>query len=167
LTALALLAGAGFAQAEDMASLTRLAAEGQASRAMEGVERLLLTRPNDPALRFFKGVLLTDAQRTADAVQWFERLTQDFPELPEPYNNLAVLYAGQGDYERARVALGEALRANPRYAVAQANLGDVHVQLAQQSYRRALGIDPSDASVAPKLAALRLLNAAPATTKTP
>jgi len=163
----AVLAAAPAARADDLATLTQLAAGGQAARAMEGVERLLATRPNDAALRFFKGVLLTDAGQSADAMAWFERLTQDYPELPEPYNNLAVLYAGLGDYERARVALGSALRANPRYAVAQANLGDVHVQLAQQAYQRAFGINPSDASVPAKLAALRELSASAARTKSP
>ena len=167
MAALCLATATGVAQADDIDSVQRLAAAGQSTAALASLERLLVARPRDPALRFLKGVLLSDAQRSADATQVFERLTEDYPELPEPYNNLAVLYAAQGDYERARVALGAALRANPRYAVAQANLGDVHLQLAQLSYQRALGIEPKDGATTVKLDALRRLNDAALRTAPP
>ncbi len=32
----------------------------------------------------------------------FRGLIEDYPELPEPYNNLAVIYAQQGEYDSAR-----------------------------------------------------------------
>lgn len=153
----AVTAGPAIAQVDDVESIRRLAAAGQAPAALNGVDRLLIAKPKDASLRFLKGVLLTDARRSADALQVFERLTEDFPDLPEPYNNLAVLYAGQGDFERARVALVAALRANPRYSVAQTNLGDVHLQLARQSYQRALELAPADASLPAKLTSLRAL----------
>ena len=59
---------------------------------------------------------------------------QDYPELAEPHNNLAAIYAAAGEYGKARAELEEAIRLNPRYAPAHENLGDVHALLAGQSY---------------------------------
>jgi tetratricopeptide (TPR) repeat protein len=47
----------------------------------------------------------------------FSKLTEDYPELPEPYNNLAVLYAQQKQYDKARTALEMAIRIHPGYAL--------------------------------------------------
>lgn len=116
---------------------------GQATEAFSRLEQLIKAHPKSARLRFLKGVLLTDSARPGEAQSIFLQLTADYPELPEPYNNLAVLYASQGDYDRARAALEAALRASPGYAVAHQNLGDVYVQLARQSYTEAQRLDPS------------------------
>ena len=84
-----------------------------------------------------------------------QKLSDDFPDLAEPYNNLAALYAAEGDYAKARATLEQALRMNPRYATAHENLGDVYAALAAQSYARALKLDPGNVSVPPKLALAR------------
>jgi len=81
----------------------------------------------------------------------FFSLTQDHPELAEPYNNLAVLYAARGDYEQARAALEMAIRANPDYAIAYENLGDVHTQLAIRAYEKATKLETSNRAVRTKL----------------
>jgi tetratricopeptide (TPR) repeat protein len=91
----------------------------------------------------------------------FRQLNQDYPELPEPYNNLAVLYAGQGDLDKARIALEMAIRTNPSYAAAHENLGDVLLQLASQSYAKALQNEPRNASIPNKLALIRNLLSPP------
>jgi len=106
-------------------------------------------------LRFLKGVLLAESGRRDEAATVFEQLTIDFPDMPEPYNNLAVIYAAEGKYDQALTALQAAVRAQPGYAVAQQNLGDVYVQLARISYLKAQKLDPGDATIAPKIAALR------------
>ncbi len=100
-------------------------------------------------MRFEKGVILTDSKRSAEAIDVFRRLAEDYPELAEPYNNLATLYAATGDYDGARTELEHALRANPNYGVAHENLGDVYAMLASRSYARAQALEPSNASVAP------------------
>src|SRR2546425_9737176 len=74
----------------------------------------------------------------------FTKLTQDYPELPEPYNNLAVIYASQGQYEKARAALEQSIRTHPSYATAYENLGDVYAKLASQAYDKALQLDSSN-----------------------
>ncbi|HEY9025308.1 MAG TPA: tetratricopeptide repeat protein, partial [Burkholderiaceae bacterium] len=81
----------------------------------------------------------------------------DYPDLPEPYNNLAALYAANGDYGRARVTLEQAVRANPGYAIAHENLGDVYAALASQSYAKARQLDPTNAALDNKLALAREL----------
>jgi Flp pilus assembly protein TadD len=64
-------------------------------------------------------------------------MTTRFPELPEPWNNLASEYVRQGKLDMARDALNMALSAAPNYATARANLGQVQLMLAEQSLRQA------------------------------
>jgi Flp pilus assembly protein TadD len=148
---------AGVARADDASELSRLFEAGQKSEALDRVEQLLEAKPRDPQLRFLKGVMLADTGRQADAERVFTELTVDYPEIPEPYNNLAVIHAAQGNYDKARALLETALRASPNYAVAHENLGDIHAQLARLSYTHALQLEPSNATIAPKLALLRQL----------
>jgi len=155
---------AGPARADDASEINRLFSAGQATEAFTKLDALIAARPRDPQLRFQKGVLLTEAKRLAEAESVFVQLTIDFPEIPEPYNNLAVIYAAQGEYDKARAALEAAIRAKPDYAVAYQNLGDVYAQLALASYSRALKLDPANTTISPKLAQLReLVKTIPAT----
>lgn len=144
--------------ADDVANITQLFRSGQQSEAFTQLDALLATKSDRPDLRMLKGVLLVDAGRTDEALVVFQQLTEDFPEVPEPYNNLAVLYAARGDFERARQALEGALRANPGFAIAHQNLGDIYAQLAQLSYQRALKAEPANVEIPPRLALLRKLN---------
>jgi tetratricopeptide (TPR) repeat protein len=95
--------------------------------------------------------------RPAEAIAVFSKLTEDYPELPEPYNNLAVLYARQKQYDKARTALEMAIRTYPGYATAYENLGDVHANLASQAYDKALQLDPAKKIAQTKLFRLREL----------
>ena len=108
-------------------------------------------------MRFLKGVMLSDSKLDTQAIAQFQKLTEDYPDLAEPYNNLAALYAAAGDYAKARATLEQALRTNPGYATAHENLGDVHAALASQSYARALQLEPKNVTVPPKLALVREL----------
>ncbi|MCR4304766.1 MAG: hypothetical protein NUV63_11180, partial [Gallionella sp.] len=85
----------------------------------------------------------------------FSALTGDYPELPEPYNNLAVLYAGQGQYDNAKLALEMAIRTHPSYATAHENLGDIYAKMASQAYDRALQLDRSNTATQTKLAMIQ------------
>lgn len=140
--------------ADDAAALLK---SGQHEQALLQVNKLLATDPKDPKLRFLKGVILTEQGDAKGAADVFQRLTQDFPGLPEPYNNLAVIYAEQGRYDQARVALEKSIRTHPSYATAYENLGDVYSKLASEAYDRALRLDASDASERKKLALVREL----------
>jgi tetratricopeptide (TPR) repeat protein len=151
-----LLAGVCSAsRADEAAEVRQLLRAGQTTEAAVKLDQFLAQKPKDPQLRFLKGVMLTERQQTAEAIEVFTALTADYPELAEPYNNLAVLYAGQGQYDKARVALEAAIRGNPGYATAYENLGDVYARLAAQAYARAQQLEPDNAALAPKSAQLR------------
>ena len=148
---------AQLAHADDYSEVTRLMRAGQLPDAMAKAEQYLATKPRDPQMRFIKGVVQTEAGKTNDAIATFTKITQDYPELPEPYNNLAVLYAGQDQFDKARAALEMAIRTNPSYATAHENLGDVYARLASQAYGKALQLDSGNSAVQPKLALIRNL----------
>jgi tetratricopeptide (TPR) repeat protein len=163
------LGAASGAHADELADVQRLYYSGQAAASMLRADQFLATNPLDAQMRFLKGVMLTDAKRNMEAIALFQKLSDEFPDLAEPYNNLAALYAAQGDYAKARVTLEQALRMNPGYATAHENLGDVYAALAAQSYARAQKLDPASVTVPAKLALVRDLykRAAPVATAEP
>jgi tetratricopeptide (TPR) repeat protein len=143
------------ALAEELSEVTRLHHAGQSEAALQRADKYLQAKPKDAQMRFLKSVVLADTGRRPEALSLLEQLVQDYPELPEPHNNLAALYAASGEYGNARAELEESLRLNPNYATAHENLGDVYTMLAGQSYMRALKLDPSSTSVPRKLALVR------------
>ncbi len=142
------------ARADDVGDVQKLLAAGKNVEALQKADQFLSGKPRDPMMRFLRGISLSQAGRAPEAITAFTKLTEDYPELPEPFNNLAVLYAQQGQYDKARNALEMAIRTNPSYATAYENLGDVYAKLASQAYSKALQIDTRSA-VAPKLAMIR------------
>lgn len=150
------------AQSDEYAEVNRLMRAGQLNDALGKAEQFLTAKPRDPQMRFLKGVIQSETGKQGEAINTFTKLTEDFPELPEPYNNLAVLYAGQSQFDKARAALEMAIRTNPSYATAHENLGDVYAKLASQAYSKALQLDAGNAAVAPKLSLIRNLFAADA-----
>jgi tetratricopeptide (TPR) repeat protein len=135
----------------------KLMQSGKLDEAMTRADAFLKDKPRDPQMRFLKGVIQLDTGKRAEAIAAFTQLTQDAPELPEPYNNLAVIYASQNQFDKARAALESAIRTNPSYATAQENLGDVYARLASQAYSKALQLDQNNTAVQPKLAVIRTL----------
>ena len=136
----------------------RLMRAGQIDEAMSRADRYLQAQPRDPQMRFMKGVLQSQKGQSADAMVTFQRLTDEFPELPEPHNNLAALLARQNRYAEALDALQAAVRARPDYATALENLGDVYIALAMEAYQNANKAMPSQPRAASKrLAAEQLL----------
>lgn len=155
-TLLSLLFGAP-AFADDIADVNKLMRSGQFADALEKVDAALVQRPRDPQLRFLKGLILTEQNKTSDAIIVFTKLTEEFPNLPEPYNNLAVLFAASNQYEKARAALEMAIRTNPTYGTAHENLGDVYAKLASQAYDKALQLDSGNSAAKSKLTMVRTL----------
>lgn len=143
------------AQTNDSQEVSRLIKAGQLDQAMQKADAALSQRPRDAQMRFLKGLIYTEQHKTQDAINVYTKLTEDFPELPEPYNNLAVLYAQQGQYEKARAALEMAIRTHPSYATAHENLGDVYAKLASEAYGKALQLDASNSAAQTKLSLIR------------
>lgn len=145
------------AGATELDEVNRLFRAGQTSEALQRAERFLASKPGDAQMRFLKGVMLVESKRESQALEVFIKLTEDFPQLAEPYNNLAVLYAGEGQHDKARVALETAVRNDPNYPTALENLGDVYAFLASRAYSRAVSLDPANVTTPPKLALIREL----------
>lgn len=158
---LAVALSAAPALADDYAPVNQLLRSGQLPEAMLKADQYLAKNPRDPQMRFLKALIQQDSGKQADAIASYTRLIEDYPELPEPYNNVAVLYAGQGQFDKARAALEMATRASRTYAVAHENLGDVYARLASQAYSQALQLDGSNTALAPKLALIRQLIGSP------
>src|SRR5437879_6751150 len=150
-------------RADELQDIDALVQKAQHARARERVNQYLAQNPRDPKGRFIKGLILAEQNKGAEAIEVFAALSRDYPELPEPYNNLAVLYAAQGQYEKARQQLEMSIRTHPSYATAYENLGDVYTKLASQAYDKALQFDSSNSAAKNKLSLIRdLMSSNPA-----
>lgn len=136
---------------QGIAEVRQLMTTRQFGRAGTRLDALLAQRPREAQARFLKGVLQTEQGQADAAVSTFRALIEDYPEIPEPYNNLAVLYAQKGDVQNARTALETAIKTAPEWAVARENLGDIYARMAAEQYQRAGNLDPSNKSSAAKL----------------
>ena len=143
------------AHADALQDVSRLVKQGQHTQALEQIDKYLAGKPKDAQGRFLKGIVLTEMNKPTEAIAVFSKLTEDYPELPEPYNNLAVIYAQQKQYDKAKQALEMAIRTHPSYATAHENLGDIYARLASQAYDKALQLDSSNSSAQNKLSLIR------------
>ncbi len=134
---------------------TRLMKTGQHADAIIKLDTALKLTPRDPRLRFTYGLVLADQGKPVEAIDVLTQLTQDYPELPEPFNNLAVLHAARGDLDKARFALENALRALPNYSLGHENLGDLYIRLAARSYEQANASDRANTAAQSKLTLTR------------
>jgi Flp pilus assembly protein TadD len=143
----------------NLAEASRLIRDGDYAGATVRIDAALALNARDPQARFMRGIVQTDQGETDEAVATFVALTEDYPELPEPHNNLAVIWAQKGRYDKAKIELEIALAAHPDYAIAHENLGDVYSRLAGAEYDRALALDKTNKSAQSKLALVRELYA--------
>ncbi len=139
-----LMTAATLAQTATLPEIRSLAQQSRYQEAYDRLETYLRRRPGDEQGRLLKGVLLTRLDRMDEAIEAFRGLAGDKPDLPEPHNNLAVLYAAQGRYDEARKSLEKAVALQPGYGTARENLGDIYARLAHLEYMRAYEIDGSN-----------------------
>lgn len=104
------------------------------AEAIERIDAILAKTPRNVQLRFVKARIQIEMRQYAPAQKTLTEITQQFPELAEPYNNLAALAANQGQWIEARDYLELALKLKPTYAIASANLGEVYTRLAARAY---------------------------------
>jgi len=152
------------ASIQDASQLFR---NGKPAQALEKIDAYLAANPKDAQGRFLKGLILTEMNRNLDAIKVFSSLSDDHPELPEPYNNLAVLYAAQGQFERAKNSLEMAIRTHPSYATAHENLGDIYAKMASMAYDKALQLDQANTSAQTKLSLIKDLFGPPPAAASP
>ena len=144
----------GAAHADVYGDVSSLAKSGKTAEAIAKADQYLGSNPRDPQMRFLKGVAQSQAGDLTAATATFEALIEEYPELPEPYNNLAVIYASQSQLDKARSALEMAVRNNPDYAVAHENLGDIYARLAHDAYQRSLQLHGNNRALQLKLSTL-------------
>ncbi|WP_460482351.1 L,D-transpeptidase Cds6 family protein [Comamonas humi] len=136
-------------ESEEVAQLLE---QGKADQAAKQADGYLKQNPGDVEMRFIRGVVATEQKQNAQAIKIFSALTREYPNMPEPYNNLAVLYAADGQERKAAEALEQAIRTNPSYTTAHENLGDLYARMASEAYSKALQLDGSRQALKPKLA---------------
>lgn len=139
----------------EAAEIASLVQAGKSEDAVKRADKFLADKPRDLQVRFLRAVALVDLGRRKEATDALVQLTQDFPELPEPYNNLAVLAAGDGGLEKAEHLLLQAIAAQPNYITAQENLGDLYVAMAAAAFERASKLDPANTVLKSKLTLAR------------
>lgn len=121
------------------------------------ISKALESKPRDPQWRFLDGLVLAETGQDRPAIDVFEAIAEEFPELAEPYNNLAVLYLRCNEPQRARQALERAIANRPGYALAYENLGDLHASLALEAYEKGLGARGTSPFLSAKRSHLRSL----------
>lgn len=156
----ALLFSGGAARADVVSEVHNLIGKGDLLGAQRAADAALSARPRDAQTRFIQALVLMEAQRNDEAAAAFTSLSQEYPELPEPFNNIALLHVRGGRLELARQALDTALRNDPAHRTARINLGEVYLMLAVQTWEQASAGGPLDARLARKLEAARALVAA-------
>jgi len=154
---LSMLLAAASAWADDAADVQKLMHDGDLPGALARAQGAAKAEPRDAKVRFLEGVILLDLKRDDEALAAFQHMTEDFPELPDPYNNIALLQARAGKLDAARVALETALRNDPGYVVARANLGEVYLRLALQAWETVARTMPGDAALQRRLKLAREL----------
>ncbi|MHB8353171.1 MAG: tetratricopeptide repeat protein [Burkholderiales bacterium] len=131
-------------------TIRKLVSEGKLQEALVAANQYLDVNSQDGSVLFLKAQILTKLGKTDDAIAVLEGLTERFPEMVAPYNNLAVLYASKGRLDEARKVLEAALMVQPNYATAYENLADLYLALARQSYAHALKLDPNNKTLKAK-----------------
>lgn len=157
--ALALSGGSAWANSAASAEVSKLLEQGKLSEAAQRAQNGLKQNASDVQLRFLQGVIATEQRKYDQAIQIFTALTQEFPAMPEPYNNLAVLYAAKGEDRKAAQVLEQAIRTNSSYATAHENLGDLYARMASDAYAKALQLDGSRKPEQPKLSLIKQIAA--------
>lgn len=150
-------AASAHAQAASLDDIADMISQRRYAPALTALAPYLEANPADAHARFLKGVALNEMNRTSEAIAMFKGLTEDYPELPEPYNNLAVIYAKLNQLDHARMALEMAIRTHPSYATAHENLGDIYARLAKEAYSQADKLAPGNPGVQKKLGILSSL----------
>lgn len=152
----------------DTAAIQTLVDQNQNKEALAAANTYLSEESGDTAIdaRFLRGIALARLGQTDAAIDDFGKLAREYPQVPEYANNLAVLYAQKGEYEKARRWLEAAMSTHPAYATAHRNLGDVYTALAAQAYSQALDQKDGSADLGVKLDLVTKLYDGPGATAT-
>lgn len=133
------------------AQIARLISDGNADAALQQIKEreVVLAQYTGPGrdvqLMFQKARALAQAGQTAEAEKVYSDMTIRYPELAEPWNNLALLYMSRDALDQALLALETAIMNNPKYPAALTNLADLRLLMALRDYEKAAGLGARDA----------------------
>ena len=142
---------------EFSARVERLLKQNRPAQAVELAEIGINRNPRNAQLQFMRSIGLERLGRTEEAAKSLRSLIAAYPEIPEPYNNLAVIEAGFGNLEDSVRLLNQALTINPEFATARKNLGDVYLALAIESYEKAAPVLTGNDALQTRLKTLKRL----------
>jgi hypothetical protein len=125
--------------ASSIADLKKLIDQENYSEAAETGEELLLKHPGHARIQFLTAYAYQYNQQNWKAAQHYKKVILQHPELPEPRNNLAMIYIDDGDYDKASRLLVDAINTRKSYAVAYQNLNRIYTSMASEAYKQALG----------------------------
>lgn len=125
---------------------------GDYDQALEIISKRYIQRKqqneigDDVQLMFLEARANADAGNSSEAIKIYQDMTVHYPELPEPWNNLASEYTKQGHIKMAEQALQTAIAIDPNYNQAILNLGLVQLMLARDSFIQAAKSGSSQAN---------------------
>ena len=125
-------------------SVSQLINRGKYADAMNLADKELAANPQNVNLRFLRGVIFMETKKNDEAKKVFEQLIREYPEIADSYNNLAVIYAGEGNLGRAQDLLERALMNNASSVTTYSNLGDIYAAKAADMYARAARLAPKN-----------------------
>jgi tetratricopeptide (TPR) repeat protein len=128
-----------------------------ASAAQTGMV-LLNHQPDNLNIKFLTALALQNNKQPLIAKKYYQQIIESNPGLPEPRNNLAMIYLQQGQHDQAVDLLISALKTDPAYATAWMNLSNLYKGLASEAYRRALSEEKDVSSVVHKIKLTALTN---------
>lgn len=137
---------------DDAAALYRVGRyhqqRGELAAAADAYARAIALRPDRLDARNAQAVLLAGQGRQDEAAELLRQLVADFPLEAQPLNNLGYLYHLQGRAEAARAAIEQALRLDPSYEQARANLARLAETGARTGHTAAVATAPRDTAPA-------------------
>ena len=113
---------------------------GRYNEALTQISTILADNKDDFRALLLKGNVNKLMGNTDQAVSIFKELIEQYPQMPEPYNNLAVLYADTGQTALAVETLQQVFSTSHSYSAAFNNLRNLYNEMASSAYREALDI---------------------------
>ncbi len=124
--------------AVSLQQLQQLIAEQRYDAAAASGEQLLQQNSRHARARFLTAYAYQMQRKHNQAEAHYQALIEQDPTLPEPRNNLAMIYLSRGNYDRASQILVDAINTHPSYATAYENLSQIYKGIASEAYRRAV-----------------------------
>ncbi len=136
------------------ALVDKLVHRGDYKQALAVIDEALKQNPLSVQLRFQRCVAYEMMGDLPRARELYEDFIDRYPEIPEPYNNLARIYASQGDLDRAQSLVERSIALRPSFALAYDNLGQIHLAKARNAFASALANAPGNRQIEKRMKAV-------------